>query len=306
MKVLVVDSDAKRRAAVREALAAGGVEVTEAPNGVFALTMLERNRHDVIVSRPRIDDMEGVELCGIVRADPSTRAVRFVLLADAGEVSAEQTAAAGVDLVVPAGTGGATVLPLVLRLMPRGAAAAPAAAAAALTPPTPASPMPVAAPAPLPSSISPAAVPAPSAPAPAAPAAAHPPATPKTPAQGAAAAAVLNLTAQTFQGSLGVMEMEELVQAIAVGGKTGRLLVVLAAGGGMIAFESGRVFHAEFGKASGAAAVEALVAASHREHAGKFCFIPGDGPALASMPRTITTSVDKLLLSIATTLDEKR
>ena len=64
----------------------GGAEVTVAPNGSFALTMLEWNRHDVVISRALIDDMGGHELCAILKADPSTRDVRFVLVASADEV----------------------------------------------------------------------------------------------------------------------------------------------------------------------------------------------------------------------------
>lgn len=386
MKALVVDSDATRRAAVGQALRAGGIDVTEASSGSFALTMLEWNRHDVILSRSRIDDMEGLELCGILRADPTTRAVLFVLMADAGEsVPADTT---GIDLVLPDGVAGAAILPMVVQLLQRdpepstsGAApraVAPAAnvarppAPSAARPPAPVMPAPpVAAPppvsvAPPPAATSPDIAPAPARirPITAAPGVANPPpvvatrpvtmpphldalpgtapkarlgargsvvpptpaaATPRvpptpppsvgvpsTPAAPAPkptprpAAAAVEIPARTFQGSLGLMEMEELVQAIAVGHKTGRLLIVLAAGGGMIAFESGRVIHAEFGKRSGTEAFETLVTSAHREGSGKFCFIPGDGTALANLPRTISASTDQLLLTIATAMDEKK
>jgi hypothetical protein len=111
---------------------------------------------------------------------------------------------------------------------------------------------------------------------------------------------------KTFQGSLGVMAMEELVQAISIGGKTGRLLLVLAAGGGMIVFKSGRVVHAEFGTKSGEPAFEALVCTAHRERSGKFCFIPSDDRAPANGSATISKSTDQLLLSVATAMDEER
>jgi hypothetical protein len=111
---------------------------------------------------------------------------------------------------------------------------------------------------------------------------------------------------KTFQGSLGVMEMEELVQAISMGGKTGRLLLVLSAGGGMIVFKEGRVVHAEFGQKAGEAAFGALVSTAHRERAGKFCFIPSDGRSSANGSVTISKSTDQLLLSIATAMDEER
>ena len=112
--------------------------------------------------------------------------------------------------------------------------------------------------------------------------------------------------ARTFQGALGVLEIEELTQAIAVGGKTGRLVLVLSTGGGLIVFEGGRVTHAEFGGEVGEAAFATLVAASHRERGGKFCFIPVHRNELRSQPKTIERAVDQLLLDVAKTMDEER
>jgi CheY-like chemotaxis protein len=333
--------------ALQQALIAGGAEVAVAPSGSFALTMLEWNRQDVIISHAHIEDMEGHELCTMVKSDPSTRDVRFVLVARSDEVASAQMISAGIDLVIPADMSGSMIVTLVVQLMLRdrghsengashGATASSAVAAAptrppptaatpavappprpAETPARPGAPKPVAVPKPV-TAPKPVAAPKPvTAPRPAAaaaPAIASSPAAAPKPATAPAAptarraevpdfAALSSNGAKTFQGSLGVMEMEELTQAIAVGGKTGRLLLVLAAGGGMIAFESGRVVHAEFGDITGEAAFGALVSTSHQERTGKFCFIPGD--ALANIPRTIERSVDQLLLSIATTMDER-
>ena len=66
MKVLIVDPDPHRAPGLAQALVTGGAEVTVAPNGSFALTMLEWNRHDVVISRALIDDMGGHELCAIL------------------------------------------------------------------------------------------------------------------------------------------------------------------------------------------------------------------------------------------------
>ena len=134
MKVLIVDPDPHRAPALAQALVTGGAEVTVAPNGSFALTMLEWNRHDVVISRALIDDMGGHELCAILKADPSTREVRFVLVASADEVTGVESAAGGVDLVLPPGMTGSAIVPLVVRLMRgdrtpvRAARAAPAGA----------------------------------------------------------------------------------------------------------------------------------------------------------------------------------
>ena len=323
MKVLLVDADRPRAQVLQALLTASGVEVSVAPSGSFALTMLEWNKQDVIVSRARIDDMDGHELCSIVRSDPSTKDVRFVLIASPEEATAAETAAAGVDLALPSSMTGAMIVPLVVQLVRRDhggppvhdlpnallAAVAPHIGVPAAPPPPIATPVraPVAPPVPQPTV-------APEPAAPVVPAAPVPPAPPRAAGNGAGSnprlsdldAVGAEGAVKTFQGSLGVMAMEELVQAISMGGKTGRLLLVLSAGGGMIVFNSGRVVHAEFGAKSGEPAFEALVSTAHRERSGKFCFIPSDGRATANSSATISKSTDQLLLSVATAMDEER
>jgi CheY-like chemotaxis protein len=380
VKVLVVDPDSRRAPALKDALMTGGAEVTVASSGSFALTMLERNRHDVVVSRAHIDDMHGHELCAILKADPATRDVRFVLVASAEEVSATETAASGVDLVLPPGMTGSALPPLIIRLMQ--AAHAPAAEPAPPTAPepTPASPaatkppgaVPVTAPPSAPRPTGPVAPPAsvPREAAPPAPGvprirpqpgpppaatppksyatavtagpegpwakttprtAAPPPATKSTapsappaakrpglapapaaprpvPARTAVppqVADLLKMPSGTFQGSLEVMELADLTQAIAGGGKSGRLILALPQGGGLMLFEKGRVVHAEYCNAVGEEAFGALLAACHADGAGRFCFLPSPAGDASGLPRTIDKSVDRLLLSSATAIDEK-
>ena len=376
MKVLVVDPDVTRAPALKMALAAGGAEVTVASSGSFALTMLEWNRHDVVVSRARIDDMDGHELCAILKSDPGTRGVRFVLMAGADEVSPTQTGAAGVDLVLPPGMAAGTIVPLVVRLVkgeaapdvpppapvpPRAASIAPPAPARPVAPaaravapprvPAPAPRVPVPTPrvptAPPPAAPPPAAPPPPPPPPPVprlrpepvAEAVSEPPKRYVTPTAAAAAApwskspapadpvasapvptiapapaatnaprAPVNLESVpsgTFQGSLDVMDLADLTQAIAGGGKTGRLILALPRGGGLIAFEAGHIVHAEYRNTVGEEAFGALLAASQRDGAGRFCFLPSAAGEAPSATRTIDKSVDRLLLSIATAIDEK-
>ena len=119
MKVLLVDPDPQRAPALAEVLDAGGAEVSIAPSASFALTMLEWNKQDVIISRARLGDMEGHELCAIVRSDPSTKDVRFVLVVGPGENAPTQTAIAGVDLVLPDALSSATIVTRVIQLVRR-------------------------------------------------------------------------------------------------------------------------------------------------------------------------------------------
>ena len=417
MKVLVVDPDLRRASALKNTLTAGGAEVTLASSGSFALTMLEWNRHDVVVSRARIDDMNGHELCAILKSDPGTRDVRFVLVASGDEVTPAETTASGVDLVLPPGMMGGAILPLVVRLVE--ANRAPAAASSASPPPPaaveveaptppppvlappappalppppppppreiepapevprirpatappppadppkryatvamagpeedwattePATPPPAAPPAiaPRPAGSVPrpaAGVPRPAAgaPRPAAsvprPATSAPRLTPRTPAgpvrpasapvprpaapPPAQTAAPARSTASppspdlpsmrtgTFQGSLEVMDLADLTQAIGAGGKTGRLILALPQGGGLMLFEKGRVVHAEYRNAVGEEAFGALLAASQGNGAGRFCFLPSPAGETTGLPRTIEKTVDQLLLSSATAIDEK-
>ena len=341
MKVMLVDPDGSRVSTLCEALTAAGAEVAVAPSGAFALTMLERNPQDAIVSRARIEDMEGHELCAILRSDPEARDVRFVLVAGQDDTSPEQTADAGIDLVVPPSMNESLVLRLIVQLVSRdrekprapvtenvsfdpepvdsepalleATDEAPVEAVAATTdedegeatpefvdrPAHAVAPEPTHAepedrvPAIAQTPPEPILEPEPIAPVP-------PAVVPPPPRMNGA-----KLPSRTFQGSLGVMGIEELTQAIAVGGKTGRLILAVGEGGGLVAFESGRVVHAEFGETLGEEAFAALLAVSLQEGSGKFCFIPSDPAALAALPKTIVKSVDQLLLSVAAELDAR-
>jgi CheY-like chemotaxis protein len=333
MKALVVDPDSARATGVAEALTGSGATVTVAPTASFALTMLEWNRQDVIISRAQVGDMDGLEFCALVRSDPSTAGVRFVLITS--DVSPSQTAQHGLDLVIPDGLIGHAIATRVMHLMRREPSRLPAAPAAEPVPvvasaaePVPgvtpaAEPVPVVAPAAEPVGVvvpgsAPVVAPAPE-PAVAAPAdptretadvVPRPPARPPARSTPPSLAELDNVGAngatRTFQGVLGELSLEDLANALARGTKTGRLLLVLGSGGGMIAFDGGRIVHAEIGNTTGETAFQALVVAARREHRGKFCFIPSDPRDLANVPKTIDRSVPELLVGAAHAVHEER
>ena len=74
---------------------------------------------------------------------------------------------------------------------------------------------------------------------------------------------------------------------------------------GLMLFDKGRVVHAEYRNAVGEEAFGALLAASHANGAGRFCFLPTPASDSTALPRTIDKSIDQLLLSSATAIDEK-
>ena len=320
MKVLIVDPDAARAATVADAFTANGAQPAVAPSASFALTMLEWNQQDVIISRPQLGDMDAHELCSIVRGDPSTIGVRFVLIAN--QIPSSQMSQTGIDLVIPDGLVGPAIVTRVTHLMRRkepSTTSAPAAVAPAPMTPAPVTPMAPLMTEPLPLTAAPPAPPvAPAAPvATPSPVAPGPPvAPPPAPALKGAAppppplteleAVGMNGAMRTFQGALGPLALEDLARAIVKGSKTGRLLLVLGTGGGMIAFESGRVVHAEIGNTTGETAFQSLLTASHGDAGGKFCFIPSSPRDLANVPKTITRTVAELLAGASEAMNEER
>jgi len=282
-KVLVVDANQDSRAALAHALTEAGYEAAVATSGSFALTMLEWEQPDLIVSYAKVQDMDGYELFTMVRRDPATKDTPFLLLAGRDRPIALAATEAGVDMTV---TGDFTLATVMLRVqellgdtptpMPSKLRSEPAPAASKAPVKMPARP-PVAPPAPVPA---PAAAPA-------------PPAKP-----------TVEASRSSFQGSLGVMDLTELTQVISLGVKTGELHLSLSKGEGIILFEAGRVVHAEFAERSGEAAFAAMVAASQREGEARFCFNRADREAVAGRPRTISRTVEQLLLSVAQEIDE--
>jgi CheY-like chemotaxis protein len=65
---------------VPDAFAKAGFQIHLAENATFALTMLERDKPDLIVSSDQLDDMSGRDLFEIVRSDPALNTVTFILL----------------------------------------------------------------------------------------------------------------------------------------------------------------------------------------------------------------------------------
>ena len=262
-KVLVVDPNQDSRAALARALTDSGYGVAVATSGSFAVTMLEWERPDLIVSYAKVQDMDGYELFTMVRRDPATKDTPFLLLAGRDRPIALAATEAGVDMTV---TGDFTVATVVARvgdlLGPAPGdeiARARAGAERAGKEPAPAG----------------------------------------APAKGAPESG-----RATFQGSLGVMDLTEVTQAISLGGKTGRLVLSLHAGEGSIVFEAGRVVHAEFSGRTGEKAFAALVSVSQQEEEARFCFNRAERADLAAGPKTISRSVEQLLLSIAADIDE--
>jgi Domain of unknown function (DUF4388) len=213
------------------------------------------------VSGNRTEDMDGVEFCSIIRSDPATHDIPFLLLSGPKRPTPWAVAQAGVDMLLAGDFVVSAVLDRIAKLLRNVALRAEP-------------------------SLPPAPVAAPLAPTPMAP--------------------LAEVGRRTFEGSFGVLDLTEVTQAIALGGKTGRLLLQLTAGEGSLLFDSGRVVHAEFAGRTGESAFAALVSSAQFDPEGTFRFKPTEKQAAGSGPRTIQKSVDQLLISVASEIDEGR
>jgi CheY-like chemotaxis protein len=263
-KVLVVDSNQATRAALSQALGEVGYRVATAATGSSAVGLLEAERPDLVVSYAQVEDMDGYELFTIVRNDATTMDTPFLLLAGRDRPVALAASEAGANMTVM--TGEITLEAVVGRV---GAILKPGASRdmmpSAVTVEPGAGPLWIA----------------------------FDNRSPRPPEPGVA-----------FEGSLDAIDLTEVTQAVALGRKTGRLVVSMGTGEGAILFESGRMTHAEFRGRTGEGAFGAIFTASQREPHARFRFSRMDPAEVVHGPRTVSRSVEQLLLSIAVRMDE--
>lgn len=82
MKVLIVASRPQEALTLHDGFNQAGFEVQVEHSGLFSLTLIERNRPDVVVVTEQLSDMSGFELYELVRADHSLDMVAFLLISN--------------------------------------------------------------------------------------------------------------------------------------------------------------------------------------------------------------------------------
>lgn len=253
--VLLVDPDSQSGLRLQKAFETAGYEVSVATSGSSALTRMKQRRPDLVISQSMFEDMYGSELCAMMRTDPMTKEVIFILLVERTAQMAMAATRTEADMILPNNSSPSAIVTRVdTQLRLRG----------------------------LPS---------------------PPPVIQQ--AGGKSVKATKEAPAATLQGSLAVMDLTEVTQAVAIGRKTGRLELSLPAGDGLVLFESGRVVHAEFGKQNGEGAFNALVMSSHRQRGGNFSFVPVEASEASRLPKTINKDLETLLLNVAVEIDER-
>ena len=102
-------------------------------------------------------------------------------------------------------------------------------------------------------------------------------------------------------GTLEALTLFDLVVSLGQGKRTGRLVVLVGETEGVIFLKEGRLCHATLQERRGEDALQFIFAAVHHAPQTPFLFAHG---LPAKTPKTIRTSLDKLLLQVAVNLDE--
>jgi hypothetical protein len=301
-KILLIEPDPVRAATLAAALAAaGGVEVLSAPDGFYALTLMERELPDlVVVAGTWLGGIGVGELGAIVRSDPALAGVRLALCASPAAPPADLNGGGVFDLVLDAAAATAE-LATSLRSLAGLPSAAPSGFATAEMP----GPWSLAKAGPSAAPMHPA-LPAAAAHSLAAPRPAPTPGRMREapPALPAAVPETPRRRSPDLSGSLGVLDLMELSQAFSLAGKTGQLFLDCPRGEGCVTFELGKVIHATIRDRAGREAFAEILQATLRERNIAFRFAPREQGELAAVPRTIDLTVQHLLLSLAVDFDE--
>lgn len=85
MKALIMTAQPQMGKALQESFEPSGFEVQVESSALYAMTLLERNRPDVIISTEKLSEMDGVDFYSMVREDPQLALVPFVLLSSSGQ-----------------------------------------------------------------------------------------------------------------------------------------------------------------------------------------------------------------------------
>lgn len=97
---LVVDDNPEVRALLAVALRRAGFESVQAANGRAALEIAKAHRPDFVVTDLQMPEVGGIELCRLLRRDPSLSHVRIVVVSGVAATEGAAALTAGCDAVL--------------------------------------------------------------------------------------------------------------------------------------------------------------------------------------------------------------
>lgn len=119
-RILVVEDEPVIRELVRSLLSESDCEVEAAGNGVEGLKLARSQAFDLILLDVVLPQMDGITVCRMLKADPSTRTVPLhMLTAKAKKSDVEAAEKAGADGYIHKPFRGAELMDLVTQLKAR-------------------------------------------------------------------------------------------------------------------------------------------------------------------------------------------
>ena len=111
-RVLIADNDHLLRAAVQEGLESAGYQVSGAADGQEAWQKIQDESPDYLVLHPVMPKLDGVRLCGYLKADPRFRSLPIFVLTDTAPESARELEGLEADAYIAERSAGETVVSL--------------------------------------------------------------------------------------------------------------------------------------------------------------------------------------------------
>jgi CheY-like chemotaxis protein len=307
---------------VPDAFAKAGFQIHLAENATFALTMLERDQPDLIVSSDQLGDMTGRDLYEIVRSDPALNAITFILLDGTTDNKLQDSAK---ELELSWMTAASEIVKAAKDLLGLSNAVAPVSSRPPATSLTSKAPLPPRDNQGSAGSVNTGALGAGALGAGAVSNSGQQPketSAPNKPATMFPSKAVsisrTGLGSQSGQGSMksrqvgasGTLEiftLFDLAVSLTSNLKIGKLFVRIVEEEGMIFFYKGALTHAEYKTLTGESALLKIFGdADEFKSDTEFIFEPLEGEALSQSFQTITNTIDKLLFNVAVELDHQR
>lgn len=111
-RVLIADNDHLLRAAVQEGLESAGYQVSGAADGLEAWQKIKDESPDYLVLHPVMPKLDGVRLCGYLKADPRFRSLPIFVLTDTAPESARELEGLEAEAYIAKRSAGETVVSL--------------------------------------------------------------------------------------------------------------------------------------------------------------------------------------------------
>jgi CheY-like chemotaxis protein len=86
LKIVIAEADENINTAVQEYMQRAGAKVFVAESGQEALATIHKNKPDVIILETYLPDIDGLELCGMLKEDKRTKQIPIIFLTAADDV----------------------------------------------------------------------------------------------------------------------------------------------------------------------------------------------------------------------------